>query len=373
MRVGLLTTSYPTGPSSFRGIFVKRLVDELREQGVDVDVIEPAGYHPLKRGSGLVPNLKTSLAARLLFPWYCLHFLIIAIARARRCDLLHANWSLAGFFAVVAGRLARRKVLLTERSRFLIEATSPGIIKFVHWVMARSDRVVTISDNARTHLVGKYPEIPVDVIPNGVDAALFHPDRRSQARAGLELDSGAVNMLSVGRLTAEKKLDVLIAALNQLAATHDGFHLWMIGEGELRSAIEQQAEGLRDRVTLLGALSHQEVARWMCGCDMLVFCSEGESGGNTLLEAMSAGLAVVSTPVGWANDYIENGTNGLLTPIGDVDSLTASLQVLVNQPGSAREMGRRARETIEKEKLTWSGCAQSYIKHYRDLAAGASR
>ena len=79
MKVALLTTSYPRFEGDFRGIFIEKLVQAVRHSGVDVVLVEPRGYDALKRGAGLIPNLRTSMLARLLFPIYCVHFLFIAI------------------------------------------------------------------------------------------------------------------------------------------------------------------------------------------------------------------------------------------------------------------------------------------------------
>lgn len=370
MRVGLLTTSYPRYEGDYRGVFVKNLVDALEKRGVDVEVIEPSGYDPLKHGAGLIPNLKSSNAARLLFPIYCAHFLVLALARAARCDLLHANWSLSGFFAVIAGSLLRKAVLLTERSSFLIGSRNARINAWMGWIMRRCAAVVTISGGARQALAEKFPDIEIGVIPNGVDDSLFAPAHRENSRRRLSFDDGVVHIVTVARLTEGKRLDVLLSALTGLSERGVEFRAWIVGGGELLQPLRLQVEGergLSGRVVLVGEQTQREVAGWLAAADVFVLTSAGESGGNVLLEAMSSGAAVVSTPVGWAADFVSSGDNGILTPIGDVAVLETQLGALIVDASERKRLGAAARATIEERGLNWDGCAHRYIEYYREL------
>lgn len=369
MRVAFLTTSYPRFEGDFRGIFIARLASSLRQAGADVVVVEPKGYARLKRGAGLVPNLRTSWLARAEFPLYCAHFLVIAVYHAFRCDLIHANWSLSGFVGVLAGRVARKPVIVTERGQFLIDSRNRWLNRWLHWVLSRADDRVVISTSARETLRAKFPDLSFDVIPNGVDDEAFSPSRRGEARQRLGMDGSECQILTVGRLTPVKRLDTLVSALETLERRGAEFRAWIVGDGEERSALEQSLAraNLRERVTLLGARPHDETALWTCAADVFVLCSEGEGGGNVVLEAMSAGLVVVSTPVGWAKDFIADGENGIHVPVGDSGALAAALDPLVASVERRRELGAAARGTIESEGLNWSGCATRYLGHYREL------
>jgi len=370
VRVGLLTTSYPRHEGDYRGVFVKNLVDALRRSGVDVEVIEPKGYGPLKRGAGLIPNLKSSNAARLLFPVYCAHFLVVALVGAARCDLLHANWSLSGFFAVIAGGLLGKRVLLTERSSFLIGSRNARVNSWMGWVMRRCAAVVTISGGAREALAEKFPRIEIGVIPNGVDDSLFSPAHRRDARRRLSFDDGLVHVATVARLTEGKRLDVLLSALSGLSSRGLDYRAWVVGGGELLEPLRRRVEeesGLSGRVALVGEQTQREVADWLAAADVFVFTSAGESGGNVLLEAMSSGAAVVSTPVGWAADFVSGGDNGILTPIGDASALEEHLAALLADATERGRLGAAARATIEERGLNWEGCARRYIEYYREL------
>jgi UDP-glucose:(heptosyl)LPS alpha-1,3-glucosyltransferase len=245
----------------------------------------------------------------------------------------------------------------------------------MRWVMERCDAVVTISEAARETLATKFPEIEVCVVPNGVDDVLFSPEKREVARRDLGLDDSALHVITVGRLTQVKRFDTLVAALAALAARGHRVRGWVVGDGELRGEIERsvaESPSLAGRVTCLGPRPQDEVARWIAAADVFVLTSAGETGGNVVLEAMSAGLPVVSTPVGWAADFISSGRNGIIVPIGDVDALVRELDSLLADAGRRRELGRAARRTIEERGLNWQGCARNYIGRYRELLESAS-
>jgi glycosyltransferase involved in cell wall biosynthesis len=236
--------------------------------------------------------------------------------------------------------------------------------------MRRCDAVVTISEAARAGLAAKFPEISVEIIPNGVDEALFTPEAREAARAELGMDDTTLHVVTVGRLTAVKRLDVFVAALSALA--HRGIEVrgWIVGDGELRARIEADVAAdpaLAGRVTCVGRRTQPEVARWIAAADAFVLTSAGETGGNVVLEAMSCGVCVVSTPVGWAADYLSSGENGMMVPVGDVDALADTLSALAADPARRRALGEAGHATIAERELHWRGCASRYVRRYREL------
>jgi glycosyltransferase involved in cell wall biosynthesis len=88
--------------------------------------------------------------------------------------------------------------------------------------------------------------------------------------------------------------------------------------------------------------------------------------GLTVLEAMASGSPVVASRVGGVPEIVVDGETGFLVEPGDVDELHDRLALLLNDPGLAREMGRRARELIV-ERFTWQHCAARCLTSYREL------
>jgi mannosyltransferase len=106
------------------------------------------------------------------------------------------------------------------------------------------------------------------------------------------------------------------------------------------------------------------VQRWYKRLTIYAFTSRNEGFGLTLIEAMSAGAALVASRAGAAERVVEDGLTGVLTPPGDVDALVAALEPLMRDPASAAAMGARARARVE-EKFSLDAEAGAIAEVYR--------
>ena len=122
-------------------------------------------------------------------------------------------------------------------------------------------------------------------------------------------------------------------------------HFVVVGDGPLRPRLEQEAAelGVTGRVSFLG--ERADVPRLVAALRIFVMPSLYEAGPLTLLEAMALGKAVVTTPVGVAEDVVTDGETGLIVPVGDAGALAAAVQRLLADEELAARMGKRARET----------------------------
>ena len=155
--------------------------------------------------------------------------------------------------------------------------------------------------------------------------------------------------LFVGRLVAYKGVDVLLRALQDVELA-----VVIVGDGPLRTALEQQAEsfGIASRVFFLGKVDDATVASWYAACDVFVLPSltRAEAFGLVQLEAMAWAKPVISTRlatgVPWVNQH---GTTGLTVPPGDVAALRDALQRLAGDEEERRRMGEAARRRYESD------------------------
>jgi mannosyltransferase len=135
--------------------------------------------------------------------------------------------------------------------------------------------------------------------------------------------------------------------------------------GELIKRIQQA--GLQSRIVLSGELEIEQVQRWYQRLTIYAFTSRNEGFGLTLIEAMSAGAALVASRAGAAELVVEDGVTGVLTPTGDVDALVAALEPLMRDPVSAADMGKRGRARV-LEKFSLDAEANRIAEIYRTLA-----
>lgn len=166
----------------------------------------------------------------------------------------------------------------------------------------------------------------IRTIPNGCNAATFHPRDRQTMRQALGLPQDSRLVAYVGRLVPEKGLKELFDAFTQLSRDDARLSLVLVGDGPMRAALEQRAAALPPgRVSMPGALDADDVARWMAAADVVTLPSYSEGHPNVLVEALACGRPVVATPVGGIPEVVDADA-GLLVAVRDGDALAQGLR-----------------------------------------------
>jgi glycosyltransferase involved in cell wall biosynthesis len=183
---------------------------------------------------------------------------------------------------------------------------------------------------------------PVSFVGVGGDLEFAGVSKRAIEQE--RLMGSAPTVIAIGRLVPQKGFDLLLPAFAGVAKRFPEWRLVILGEGPERSKLEGMRDnyGLQGRVTFPGTLPVTE--RLLERARVFVLSSRYEGFPNALLEAMAAGLAVISfdCPTG-PRELIENGKNGVLVPPDQVVSLEASLLELVSDPLKRQRLGDHAR------------------------------
>jgi glycosyltransferase involved in cell wall biosynthesis len=219
------------------------------------------------------------------------------------------------------------------------------------------DHLVANTRDIVDHITrGGWPAERVHYIPNFVDATPALP----VGRAALGTPENAVVALALGRLHPNKAFDVLLAALVQAPA----IHLWLAGEGELRPALESEAEkaGLGNRVRFLGW--RQDVAALLAACDLVVCPSRHEPLGNVVIEAWAHRRPVIAAASAGPAALIADNRTGLLVPVDDAAALAAAL-VRLAEDGTLRGRLADAGRTAYEAEYTEG----AVVARYRDFFA----
>ncbi|MFI3213754.1 MAG: glycosyltransferase family 4 protein [Eubacteriales bacterium] len=151
-------------------------------------------------------------------------------------------------------------------------------------------------------------------------------------------------IIAVGRVDQNKNHQMLVEAFAQIADQYPEYQLIIYGDGESRSSIQEWVcnRKFEDRIFLPGAITNvaDEIAR----AGIYVLTSKSEGMPNSLMEAMALGIPCISTdcPCGGAKDLIEDGKNGILVSVGDVNDLASQLSKLIEEPEVAINLGRQA-------------------------------
>ena len=187
----------------------------------------------------------------------------------------------------------------------------------------------------------------------------------------LQLNRGNKILAAVGRLVPQKGFDLLLDAFARIAATHPDWTLVIWGEGPERRRLTAQRDelGLRDRVLFPGVSERPGV--WIETADVFVLSSRYEGWGIVLMEAMAAGLPVISFDCRFGpGEMITDGEDGLLVPNGDVDALATALSRLIRDESLRRQLGDGAahsalRFTSERIMERWDEVIRAVVAHRR--------
>jgi glycosyltransferase involved in cell wall biosynthesis len=198
----------------------------------------------------------------------------------------------------------------------------------------------------------------------GVDADQFHPRRSNHAMRARLTDGhpDAPILLYVGRLASEKQIDQLRPVLERVPDVR----LAIVGDGPARQELQQHFAGTR--TTFAGYLRGEELWSAYASADIFVFPSAMETFGLVLIEAMAAGLPVVTSRVGGVDDMVRPGVNGYAFHVGDVRGMINGVRAILSDPSKRRVMGRNAR--LYAETQTWPAMMDELVSCYDDLIAG---
>ncbi len=213
------------------------------------------------------------------------------------------------------------------------------------WSYRRADRIVLQTEDMKECFAENIRKKSV-VIPNPVAGGMPEPYTGERQK----------RIVSVGRLQPQKNHKLLLDAFAAFCKIHPDYELHIFGVGELENDLKKQAAalGIDEKVFFRGFSDHvQEQIR---DSAMFVLSSDYEGISNSMIEALSMGVPVISTdcPVGGSRAYIEDGVSGLLTPVGDAQALTAAMRKIAENPDFARMLsanGAGIREKYSLEKI----------------------
>lgn len=231
--------------------------------------------------------------------------------------------------------------------------------------------IVTVSDYAVRHLKDRFPEAAAKLhrVYNGVDLSRFSPT---------DFGTDIPVIISIGRLIEKKGFTDLIGACALLASRGRGFVCEFIGEGPLEAALRAQIRnaGLEDQVRLAGPQTQAQVALRLAHATIFALaCTREVDGGmdnlpTVIMEAMAAGLPVISTPLAGVPEMVEPDVNGELVPERDPAALCAALERLISDPARARRLGDRGRQ-IAREKFSIETSARQLSDLFESIVGSA--
>ncbi|MET9856896.1 glycosyltransferase family 4 protein [Streptomyces sp. NPDC006450] len=347
---------------------IRDLAEHLIGLGHEVSVLTPSddetGLPPYVVSAGrAVPVPYNGSVARLNFGF-------LSAARVRRWlhdgvfDVVHIHEPTAPSLGLLTCWAAQGPIVATfhtsnPRSRAML-AAYPILQPALEKISAR----IAVSEYARRTLVEHLGGDAV-VIPNGVDVDFFAKADPNPAWSGQTLGF-------IGRIDEPRKgLPVLMAAFPRIVEQCPDVRLLVAGRGDEEEAVASLPPELRSRVEFLGMVSDEDKARLLRSVDVYVAPNTGgESFGIILVEALSAGAAVLAADLDAFAQVLDQGAAGELFSNEDPDSLAASAIALLRDPARRAELSTRGSAHVRR--FDWSTVAADILAVYETVTDGAA-
>lgn len=219
------------------------------------------------------------------------------------------------------------------------------------------------------------------VIPNGIPTDRYSrpqvPRKEWRAREGFS--ENEVLFVCVARFFPQKNHALLLSAFAQGPASDPNAHLVLVGEGVLQKNLEVHAKnlGIERQVHFLGLRA--DIPNVLGAADVFVLSSDYEGNPLSVMEAMAAGLPIVSTAAGGVPDLFDSGREGLVVPPGDLQSLSKAMAFLAGDRGIRQSLGvaavRRATANFDVSKMVkaYEGLYEELVNHSHYLYTNERR
>jgi glycosyltransferase involved in cell wall biosynthesis len=220
-------------------------------------------------------------------------------------------------------------------------------------VIQNSEQIICLSESLKSLVLKHGIETKITVVPNGLDTNKFQPDGNKQRR-----------ILIVSRMFERKGLQYFLKALDGLDFEHE---VNIVGDGPYLRALQQMADDLKIKVRFWGWLENTslELKRLYETSSIFVFPSESENFPIVLLEAMAAGMAIITTKGTGCAEVV--GDTALLVESRNPAAIREALNRLIPDPDLCKGLGQAARRRLENN-FSWTAIAERYADLYERYA-----
>jgi glycosyltransferase involved in cell wall biosynthesis len=263
------------------------------------------------------------------------------LLRRERFDILHAHGYFASTFGRLAGVLAGVPCMITH-VHSIFHGLNRRNIAIDRLLNRFTRKIIFIARSAQDSFEreGYRFRDKAAVLYNGVPAAIPQGAGPSGEKCVI---------VNVASLYAHKGQVFLLRAMKEALPRFPQAELWIVGDGPLRSTLEEESRklGIGEKIVFLG--KRTDVRALLSQARIFVLPSTREGVPLSILEAMAAGLPVVASKVGGIPEVVDEGKTGFLCPPGDPAALTAALVTLLEDPVRSRQMGRAGQQVFERK------------------------
>jgi glycosyltransferase involved in cell wall biosynthesis len=316
------------------------LTDELINREIEVNIIH---WKQIKRISNRT----------IYFPY--MSFLKLVVFLKKRCvDIIHPNSFNAMAVIAPAAKLCKLRVVWTCHGWW---PTGKFTGKFINFFV---DKVIAVSGFVENKLLKEgYVNSPKIIqIPLGIDSRRYsnsNPGEALRRQFRISKNSPLVGM--IGRFQKIKGHHIFVEMAAELSRTHPKVRFVMVGSGVFGKECESDygrevqelicKSGIKEKIHLTGF--RQDIPQILKSLDVLIVPSEVETFGMVVLEALAAGVSVVSCATGGPTEIIENGENGFIIDKQDPIELAVKVKFLLDHPDIKKTIEKNGRKTVRQK------------------------
>jgi len=380
MRILFLTNAYPDFESSYRGIFIKKMAELLRDDGYKISVVTAKiykGSHYFEEQNGikvyrfpffarnkLLIEYKKIPVFRMILYYVTGFFLTIYAVLKNKCDVIHAHWAIpTGLIGAWAGILLRKPLFVTIHGTDLRMALerSEFVRRLFIYVCEKADHLNCVSEVQKKEMeqLGITSE-KTSTFPMGIDDGFLEIGKNRRS----ELNKRSFVILSNRNLLPIYNVSLLVGAIPIVLKEEPETKFLIVGDGTERGALEREVRNLdiNSSVKFLGRVPHEKMPNLLSQADIYVSTSLHDGTSVSLLEAMGSGAFPVVTDIPANREWIVNGENGFLISPDEPNSLASKIIYAIHAP-RLLEKGRIENLSVV-EKAVWTANIEKIKKVY---------
>ena len=303
----------------------------------------------------IVPRIREKKIRALLVPFLLLSLWFHLLIMLPKFDVVHAHWLIP---QGIVQSFFKKPYIVTGHGGDVMSLNKGLFMALKKRCLKKAKKVTVVSEPLKKKVMEIEPSVEPSVISMGVNVSKFGKQHFVSNYFG-QNDKKVI--LFVGRLVEVKGVQYLIDAMKNINAM-----LVIVGDGPLRSQLEQQGRILGSRIKFLGAKTHDELKQIFASADVFVMPSvttaDGarEGLGLVALEAMASGLPVIASDSGGISQVIRQGQNGLLFKEKDITNLKENIELLIRDEHFYKEIVKQSEKTLLN--YDYSKIAERYVK-----------
>jgi teichuronic acid biosynthesis glycosyltransferase TuaC len=375
-------TNFPTRNRPTHGLFVGRRLSEL-SQLVELHMLVPQAYFPVLRPRPADSPLNgtdfpVTIQKMFYLPGIAKHWdgrwmeRVVSAWIGRVANLDPTSTLIDAHFGYPEGvgcyRVAKKlgiPLFVTVRGLETELMAFPNIKSQMLEAYRYATGIISVSESLKEMLIehGVEPK-KIKVIGNGVESEIYCPGNKANSRSELGVDISTKLIVALGNVQRRKGYDLLIEAIACYRDVSE-FQCVILGginESATMASLKARIEelGLKNRVRFTGQATPDVVVRWLRAADMFVLPTRREGCCNAVLEALSTGVPVISTPAGDNTKFVSDGRNGFIVPHEDPKALQIAIQRSWDYPWDLKAIS----ESVHR--YTWKGAAEQVVEYFQE-------